>query len=115
MSEMNVIEIGRVLDGHGDRFAGNDVADMSEAWAEAGFSAADVDLWCRIGVWEPSVAAEFRDAGASPDDIVQAVERMTDDIHPDDLAERWTGGNPIYSVCNYDTPVSEILKHYLTR
>ena len=92
---------------HGPRFTGSNINDEAEYWADQGFRADDADEWCEIGVWDAATAAEFRDAGLSPDQVKSAAESLTDGL--DDPAEECTAGDPIYSVCNGDTKASVII------
>lgn len=59
-----------------------------------------------IGVWEPSVAAALRDAGLTPAQAKAAAERLVEENGSDD----YTDGDPIYSVCNRDTRIEDIMK-----
>lgn len=45
---------------------GSRVDDIAEDWSDHGFTSAQVQKWCDAGCWEPSSAAELRDAGFSP-------------------------------------------------
>jgi hypothetical protein len=96
-----------VLESYGPRFIGNDVAEMAQDWIDYGFSPAEADSWCEIGVWNPATAAAFRDAGLSPDEVRFAAERLIEAERTEWTDENWgysryTDGDPIYAACNYD-------------
>ena len=96
------------LNSHGDRFAGNNVADAAQAWADHDFAAGEVGEWCEIGVWDASTASEFRDAGLTPEQARAAAERLIDGL--DDPADEYTDGDPIYAACNCDIAASVIIE-----
>jgi hypothetical protein len=88
----------------GERFAGNNVWDMAEAWTEAGFSATDAAEWMDAGFWDPDTAATVRDTGITAEQAAARAEALVEAA--EDAAEDYTDGDPIYSICNGDTPVS---------
>jgi len=107
-------EMVAVLDSHGPRFAGNHVEDMAQEWLDYDFTPEQADEWCSIGVWNAATAAEFRDAGLSPDQVQAAAERLLDAEQAAWTDERWgysryTDGCPIYSICNGDTDAAVII------
>lgn len=55
-----------ILESHGDHFLCGDAHATCMNWLAAGFNASQVNAWCTVGVWEPQVAAFFRDRGDSP-------------------------------------------------
>jgi hypothetical protein len=90
-------EMAEMLERHGDLFTGNCLEDEAASWEENGFSVEEADRWCSVGFWDASTAAEFRDAGVTPEQVAEAAERIASD------------GDPIYSACNGDMPVSVLL------
>lgn len=110
----DVADIAEVLIGHGERFAGDDVEQESQQWIDHDFDAPEVADWCDIGCWNPSVAAQWRDAGLTPDDVKAAAESMVEGSSEPDV--EWTDSCPIYSCCNGDTETEEIIEEheYLT-
>ena len=93
---------------HGSRFSGNNVEDEAEEWADNGFDADNADGWCEIGVWDAATAAEFRDAGLTPEQVKAAAESLTEGL--DDPADEYTDGDPIYAACNGDIKASVIIE-----
>ena len=51
-------------------------------------------------MWDAGTAADFRDAGLSPDEVQAAAESLTDGLEDEDVHGRYTGGGPIYAACN---------------
>lgn len=102
-----LIEMEDMLSRHGSRFAGNNVRDEAIGWLDAGLDPADADDWCEIGCWDADTAASLRASGVTPRQAHEAAGRLTAGL--DDAAEKYTYGDPIYSTCNGDTPIQEIL------
>jgi hypothetical protein len=90
-------EMAAMLMRHGDRFTGSCLADEAASWEEHGFTVEEADQWCSVGFWDAATAAAFRDAGATPEQVAEAAERIASD------------SDPIYSVCNGDTPIRVLL------
>jgi hypothetical protein len=84
-------EVAEVLDSHGPRFAGSDAAEHAVDWIDWGFDAVSMVPWCEIGVWDAGVAAIWRDAGLTPEQVLAAASDLAED--DDDL---------IYAICNSD-------------
>jgi hypothetical protein len=95
------LEMAAMLRRHGDRFTGSNCEDEAASWEEHGFTVTEADKWCSVGFWDAAAAAAFRDAGATPEQVAEAAERIASD--------EFTDGNPIYSVCNGDTPIRVLL------
>jgi hypothetical protein len=91
-----------VLNSHGKLFTGDNVVDMARGWLDYGFSPAEADEWCEIGVWEPGIAATLKNAGLTPYEVNSGAERLYE-AEPEK-------GCPIYSVCNGDTNISVIIE-----
>jgi len=96
-----------MLTRQGDRFAGNNVADEAQDWSDHDFGVDDASDWCDIGVWDAATAAEFRDAELTPDQVDAAAERLVEGL--EDPTDEYTDGDPLYSACNGDTPIEEIV------
>lgn len=45
---------------------GGSAEEQARVWVGYGWSADDVEGWLRVGIWEPSVAAELRAEGWGP-------------------------------------------------
>lgn len=97
-----------VVDRHGARFIGNNVADEAQQWLDHGFDADGAEAWCEIGVWDAATAAEFRAAGLTPEKVQHAAETLTEGL--DDPADEYTDGDPIYAACNGDIKASVIIE-----
>jgi len=91
-----------ILRSHGKLFTGDNVGDMARGWLDCGFSPTEADEWCEIGVWEPAIAAEFRDAGLTPYEVNETAERLYE-AKPEN-------GCPIYAVCNGDASIEGLIK-----
>lgn len=97
-----------MLNDHGDRFAGNDVAEIAWDWEENhNFSVDEADAWCEIGCWDAATAYRFVLAGLTPEQVQEATQRLIDAC--DDPAETYTDGDPIYAACNNDINVDVII------
>jgi hypothetical protein len=96
-----------LLRSHGDMFTGNAVGDMADEWLGYDFDAKSADGWMDIGVWEPSVAAQLRDADLTPAEVKSAADALED--AEEDAAEVYTDGSVIYSICNSDTSIDVLL------
>lgn len=113
MTTQSINSIVSVLRMHGEVFTGGPdrEVDIAREWLGYGFDAHGTDRWCSVGVWEPSIAAQLRDARVSParakarsESLVEAIEEAGGDP-----AETYTDGCPIYAVCNGDTDVSVLM------
>lgn len=103
--------IAVVLRAAGERFAGNDVTEMATDWYDHDFDASEVSDWCDIGCWNPSVAAQWRDAGLTPAIVTTAAEALLASLPEEcDPADVYTDGCPIYSCCNEDTDPEVVLQ-----
>jgi hypothetical protein len=96
----------KMLKRHGLMFTGNDPEGEAQDWLDHDFTADTADGWCEIGVWDAATAAELRDAGLTPDEAKRAAQSLVEDKA---RQIRYTDGDPIYSACNGDTPVQEII------
>lgn len=105
--DADLIEMATMLERHGERFTGTNTDDVAQEWLDHDFDAVRANEWCEIGCWDAATAAELRDAGLTPDQAHKAAEWLTDGL--DDAAEVFTDGDPIYSTCNGDTSVQEIV------
>lgn len=90
---------------HGDRFAGSNPNEAAQQWIDAGFTPEVADQWCEIGVWDAGVAETLRDHDLTPDAAKDAAERLFDE----NGADEYTDGDPIYSVCNNDTDIEDLI------
>lgn len=102
------IRMQAMLLGHGIRFSGNNVEDEAEVWQDHDFDADHANQWCEIGVWDAATAAEFRDAGLTPERAKAAAESLTESL--DDPADKYTDGDPIYAACNGDIKANVIIE-----
>jgi len=93
--------VAEVLVSNGERFTGSDAAEVAQEWIDYGFDADDVSDWCDIGCWDAATAAAWRDAGLSPDQVLDAARSLID--AEDEPEDTYTDGCPIYSCCNGDT------------
>lgn len=110
--DADVADIMDVLDSYGDRFAGNDAEDTANGWINDGITNPEiVGEWCEIGVWESSVAARMIEENLTPAQVSAGAERMLENLGEDeDSADRYTDGSPIYSVCNRDTSIDDLIE-----
>ena len=115
-----------VLNGHGSKFVGNNVADEAQEWLDHDFTPHQAGDWCEIGVWDAATAAEFRGAGLTPEGAKVASERLIEaeqeawDEEPTDSEDpaykttpkdsQYTDGDPIYAACNGDIHASVIIE-----
>ena len=97
-----------VLNSHGSKFSGTNVADEAQEWLDHNFTPATADGWCEIGVWDAATAAEFREAGLTPAEVESAAESLIEGL--DDPSEEYTDGDPIYAACNGDITASVIIE-----
>lgn len=109
LAEQDVVDMAAMLDGHGEKFTGNNVDDEAQGWLDNDFTPRAADMWCDIGCWDAAIAAQLRDAGLSPDQVRVAAERLIADAG-DDAAEEYTDGCPIYSACNGDTNADVLIE-----
>lgn len=72
--------------------------NIANEWAEAGFSASDLYAWSEARVWCPITAAQLRNAGLSPQDVIRTAERSTN------------GSDPVYDLCNSGIGLDEFLE-----
>ena len=96
-----------VLERRGYRFTGNNVEDEANEWIDNGFDADSAGGWCEIGCWDAATANILRDAGLTPAVANDAAQRLVD--ASENAATDYTDGDPIYSACNGDTDVKEII------
>lgn len=115
---IDLIEMAEMLSGHGSLFTGNNVDDEAQGWLDSGFDTEDAGAWCQIGCWDAETAAEWRDAGMTPEQINDAADHLIDaeldrwenedaqameDCGPLSSREsKYTDGSPIYAACNND-------------
>jgi hypothetical protein len=90
-------EIADILKAEGEQFTGNDPLEMAQEWIDNEFDASSVEAWASNGFWCPEKAAIFRDAGHSPDLVVDAVGSVDYD------------GDLIYDICNNDADAELLL------
>lgn len=103
--------VADVLTMYGEQFTGGDAAGAAAGWIDAGISdPEEVGGWCLAGVWDEATAARLRASGIMPQRLMAIAAKMTDGLDAAARADRWTDGCPIYSVCNGDTDVSEIIE-----
>lgn len=91
-------EIAQMLNGPGTMFSGN-AAEQARNWLDCEFSPSEVDEWCKIGVWDAAIAAEFRDADMTPRGVMSAAESLDD-----------PAGSTIYAICNGDIAADVIIE-----
>jgi hypothetical protein len=91
----NIAAIARVLAAAGDMFHGGDIDGTAAEWDMHDYTAAGVERWTAIGVWEPGVADAFVLAGVTPRKVAIAAETMD--------------GDPIYAACNGDLSPQAII------
>lgn len=121
-------EMATMLERHGSTFSGNSSTDTAQDWLDNDFDADAAGSWCEIGCWDATVAAELRDTGLTPAQVDDAATKLRDaedaewdaideaaaEADPDNWTpcnrdSKYTDGDPIYSVCNNDTPVQELI------
>jgi hypothetical protein len=76
----------------------------TELWHGRGFHPFDIDYWCSVGVWNSEVAAQLRQAGIGPADVVRAERWLIKNSERD-----YPNGSPIWAACNGDIPVQVII------
>lgn len=122
-----VHNMAMMLSEYDQRFTGNNISDEAEGWIDEGFTPESARKWVDIGMWDASVAAKFRDAEFTPDQVAEAASKLVaaedevwdeidenaaesdEDWSPCDRDSKYTDGDPIYSVCNRDTDIQEII------
>jgi hypothetical protein len=92
----NIAEITRVLLAAGVTFYGLRLLDTATEWDGCDFTAAGVERWTSIGVWEPTVADQLDTAGLTPRQALRAAKTLD--------------GDAIYDACNGDRPVGDIVR-----
>ena len=97
-TEQAIDDIARVLIDHGHT---QDTDDLAAEWAGYGFDANDVESWCEVGCWEPFVAADFREAGMTP----QMADEACDQYGREEGLEM----PAMYAVCNLDVSADDII------
>lgn len=105
--DADLIEMSYMLDGYGERFAGNNVDEVAQDWLDNDFSASEAGEWCDVGFWDASTAAQIRDAGISATEAKAAAEALAGEY--EDASDEFTDGCPIYSVCNRDTSINVLI------
>jgi hypothetical protein len=96
----------RVVYTAGERFHGDRAVEIAKEWISEGFDADEAGEWMAEGFWNPEAAAACRDAGLDSDDAAEAAKKLVEAAGDDNP---YTDGDPIYSVCNDDTPVSVLI------
>jgi hypothetical protein len=76
----------------------------TDLWYKRGFDLFDIDCWCSVGVWRPDVAAQLRQAGVGPADVVRAERWLIKNSERD-----YPKCSPIWAACNGDVPVQVIV------
>jgi len=76
----------------------------TELWYKQGFDLFDIDCWCSVGVWHPDVAAQLRQAGIGPADVVRAEIWLIKNSEGN-----YPKGRPILAACNGDIPVQVLI------
>lgn len=104
----DVAEMIEVLERHGDQAAGNNAENQAQQWIDNHFSSDDADSWCEIGCWDADTAAEFRDAGLSPEQAKRGAELLLDEECDQD--SQYTDASPIYAACNGDIGADIIIE-----
>jgi hypothetical protein len=102
----NIDAIAKVLLSHGEMFHGGRAKEIAREWDGYDFTAAGVDRWCRVGVWDAATAEAFVEAGMTPSRVNRTAERMVEA----DGADAYTSGCPIYAVSNGDLSPRAIIK-----
>ena len=104
----NIDAIAKVLLSHGEMFHGGRAKEIAREWDGYDFTAAGVDRWCRVGVWDAATAKAFVEAGMTPSSVARTAERMV----KADGADAYTDGCPIYAACNGDVDPKRIVDAY---
>ena len=106
-----IAEIVSTLLSHGPVYSGGDqhtAKGIAADWYESGFSAAEVDEWCRVYCWDASVAAEFHAAHMTPRIASRACERY------DERHRQMRGMDSMYAACNGDLDTATIIADWVT-
>lgn len=104
----NIDAIAKVLLSHGEMFHGGRAKEIARDWDRYEFTAAGVDRWCSVGVWDAATAEAFVEAGMTPSRVARTAERMVEA----DGADAYTDGCPIYAACNGDIDPKRIVDAY---
>ena len=104
----NINAIAKVLLSHGEMFHGGRAKEIARDWDGCDFTAAGVDDWCSVGVWDAATAEAFHEANMTPAKVKATAERMVEA----DGADAYTSGCPIYAACNGDIDPQRIIKAY---
>lgn len=105
----NLMDLAEGLQGMGDQFSGNDPVEIAKEWQDHSFELSDASKWWDVGVWDADVARALVDAEMTPKDLTATAEAMTEDMTEEELMDAYTDGCPIYSACNNDIDVQEII------
>ena len=96
---------------HGAVFSGgsdSQAAEIAEEWLDHDFDESSADRWMDTGFWDPSTAAQIRDAGITASKASELAESLAES-EPEGT---FTDGCPIYAMCNCDYNVAEFIEAY---
>jgi len=105
IDEANCVdELVTELTKRGPTFSGGDarVRETALEWRSHGFDRESAEPWLELGIWEPDVAATFRDWPLRPATVrLRACEAAS--VTKYDL-----GTDILYGICNRDLPIAII-------
>lgn len=98
-----VDELVTELTQRGPTFSGGDsrVRETALEWRAQGFDRESAEQWLDIGIWEPDVAATFRDWALRPKTVQQRAREAA-------ALPEHEGRDVIYDICNGDLPTKII-------
>ncbi len=103
-SEIDAIKL--VLISHGPVFSGGDQPNaerIAKEWHDYGFGSVRVGMWCEVGCWDASVAAEFHESHMTPRIASRACERY-DERHGQAHCE-----DAMYEACSGNLRTADII------
>lgn len=102
-----LLEMIAAVKRHGERFTGWAARDAAQGWIDAEFSDEEADEWMSAGWWDADRAGSARDMGLTAEQTAERAQQLIDACGDDSeaVASEYTDGDPIYSICNCDTPI----------
>lgn len=101
-------EMTETLESYGEMFTGNCAEDEAQDWIDHGFDAHSASDWLDAYLWDAGTAADLRNAGLTPDQVVAAEESLIDGLDDDECRMKYPDG-PIYCACNGSLHVNVII------
>jgi len=81
-------------------FHGGRIDQVAANWADV-FSVSDAAAWMDVGFWDASAAESMRDAGYTPEKVLELSDAQRD------AGIQYSSGDLIYALCNGDASSSD--------